>query len=247
MIGIIGGIGPAAGADLVQKVIEGDDGKLDDARAPVILYSDANAIPSRNDYLLGRSNHNPADDIVRVIEKLLPLDVNLIAIACNAAHSEPIFSEIIRQTNEKKLPVQILHLIELFADKILNELPYRHIGVMSVAGTYHAGAYTIPFNNRRIEILKLPEDYVNLMHEVIWSKGYGVKAFSNPTQPEALEKAHLIMDHYVDHGADAIVLGCTEYPLLLNESLYRDIPILDANRYFAAIIIEEYEKIKTVP
>jgi len=243
MIGIVGGIGPAAGLDLTEKILYSDNGKQDSGRAPVILYSDANAVHSRNDYLLGLSKDNPADDIAGIIGKLIPLGISLVAVACNAAHSKPIFSELIRQVKEKEYPVKLLHLIELLAVKILDDTSYRRIGVMSIAGTYHADTYRDPFSNKNIEIIKLPEDYVNLMHEVIWSENYGVKAYMNPTTTEALENAQHVMDYYIDQGADAIILGCTEYPLLLKEPLYRDIPILDANRYFAEIIIEEYEKI----
>ena len=226
----------------MDKIVSAEDGRLDNERVPIVLFSDSNAIADRNAFLLGLSNKNPADDIYSIVEKLVRLDVDTVAIACNAAHSSSIFRTLESKIAESGLGVDLLHLIELLAERISSSKRFERIGVLSIEGTYHSRVYNESFAAYNIEVLTLPEPLVGQMHDVIWNPEFGVKAHSEPTHPEARIRANRVMDHFVENGADALLLGCTEYPILITNQEYRGIPVIDTNGLFGDLIIQSYEK-----
>ena len=63
MIGIIGGVGPTAGADLLQKITEETIAGKDQEHLPVILYSIPNKIEDRTLFLQGKIKENPGCQI----------------------------------------------------------------------------------------------------------------------------------------------------------------------------------------
>ncbi|BBM88741.1 aspartate racemase [Spirochaetota bacterium] len=60
-IGIIGGVGPVAGVDIIEKICIHTVAKTDQEHIPIILFSKPNEIADRTEYLLHtHKNHTPA-------------------------------------------------------------------------------------------------------------------------------------------------------------------------------------------
>lgn len=70
MIGIIGGVGPLAGLDIVTKIIEETIATTDQEHLPVLLSSQPHRIADRTAYLLGQESENPAYAIAEIIQEL---------------------------------------------------------------------------------------------------------------------------------------------------------------------------------
>ena len=83
-IGIIGGMGPAATCDLMQKII--DNTAAPDDQHHIHLYVDCNtAIPDRTAAIL-RGGADPLPELRRSAEKLRAMGADLIIMPCNTAH-----------------------------------------------------------------------------------------------------------------------------------------------------------------
>ena len=80
-LGIIGGMGPMAGAQFQEMIIELTDAKRDQDHLEMILFN-CPGIPDRTDYILGRSAEDPFDQILSIAKKLETLGVSAIAIPC---------------------------------------------------------------------------------------------------------------------------------------------------------------------
>ena len=55
------------------------------------------------------------------------------------------------------------------------------------------------------------------------------------------------MDSLLDEGCEAIILGCTEIPIAIEEKYYKGIPILNPSWILARSLIREVDASKVAP
>ena len=85
-LGIIGGMGAAATADLFQKIVAVTDAKNDREHIPVVIDNNT-MIPDRTAFLLSNNKReNPKKDLIESAEKLRSYGAEILMIACNTAH-----------------------------------------------------------------------------------------------------------------------------------------------------------------
>jgi aspartate racemase len=65
-------------------------------------------------------------------------------------------------------------------------------------------------------------------------------------KPEAVATFQRIMERMKNEGCDAVVLGCTEIPLLMNEA-NSPLPTLDSTRLLARAALRRAVQAKAVP
>ncbi|KAG0928374.1 hypothetical protein G6F31_017745 [Rhizopus arrhizus] len=142
-------------------------------------------------------------DGVRFLEQA---GAQLIAIPCNTAHLW--YDEIAASTG---LPV--LHIIQAVIDDLRRlGLPRGRIGLMGTAATLKLGLYQKHLEAQGYECIVPDDDEVEryCMGSLRAVKGNQLEAaFAPAAECIARLKAR---------GADAVVLGCTELPLVLNDA-----------------------------
>ena len=84
IIGVIGGMGPAATADLLNKITDVTDAKNDQEHVRVIIDSNIN-IPDRTEAIL-HGGADPLPELKASAELLEKAGADMIIIACNTAH-----------------------------------------------------------------------------------------------------------------------------------------------------------------
>ena len=224
MIGVVGGMGPYAGLDLVKKIFDETDAKTDQEHIPVSMLSIPHSIADRTDFLTGESPENPAIAISKVIHKLYAQGATVIGMPCNTAHADPIFNEIL---NHIPTEITFIHMIRQVAQYIKNKYPTLiKVGVLSTAGTSISNVYQNALGR-----------YGFTIDPAIYSKTYGVKAFSNPVTEQAKNDLSSGIDHLINNGAEAVILGCTEIPLAVTEQNVNGVPIIDSTKVLARALI----------
>ena len=83
-LGVLGGMGPLATADFLQKLVLATKAGRDQEHIPVIVYGDCTT-PDRTAAVLGKGP-SPVPQLVEGIEFLNAARVAVIAIPCNSAH-----------------------------------------------------------------------------------------------------------------------------------------------------------------
>ncbi len=84
ILGVLGGMGPLATVDFLQKLIEETPASRDQDHIPVIAYS-VPQIPDRPLAILGKGE-SPLPHMLEGIHTLKRAGAQAIAIACNTAH-----------------------------------------------------------------------------------------------------------------------------------------------------------------
>jgi aspartate racemase len=249
MIGIVGGVGPYAGWDLFRKVLDNTLAESDQEHLDVVLLSVPSAIMDRTEYLLGRSGINPAFAIAEVLVRLEAAGACVAGIPCNTAHAPEIFSLIQERISKRNSRIKVLHLINETVSYIGTSHPgLTRIGVLSTTGTYRSGIYldTLEKSGYRV-ILPTAEMQERLIHPAVYDPEFGIKTRSNPVHPRARESLLSGISYLKEHGAEAVIMGCTEIPMAISGEETGQMVAIDPADILARALIRTWDPDKLKP
>lgn len=251
LIGILGGMGPYAGLDLVRKIFDETQAQTDQQHLPVALLSYPHRILDRSAYLFGEITENPADAIAEVARQLDGLGATVAGLPCNSAHAPAIFDVVKAHLRASGYRIRLLHMIDEAARYARETLPdIRRIGALSTLALYRLGLYPKAIEAAGFEAV-VPDEAVqrDLVNRAIYDPVYGIKAQSNPVTETARRHVLDAIGQLREHGAEAVILGCTELPLAVHESTLDGTLLIDPTRALArALIRETYpERVKSKP
>ena len=236
MIGIVGGVGTFAGIDLYRKIYKHTDARTDQDHLPVALVSVPAKVLDRTMFLQGEVEENPGIAIAGIIKTLASAGAEIIGIPCNTAHSPLIFNEIL-----ERIPgsIKLLNMIEEVGRHITSDYPeIRKAGILGTNGTYLSKVYSDVLSTFNIETIYPMENMQkSLVHPAIYDKSYGIKAFSDPVTDRARNDLLEVASLLVQQGSEAIILGCTEIPLAIPETLIEQSIVIDSVSILAQALI----------
>lgn len=247
LIGIVGGVGPFAGLDLLGKVLAQTVAARDQDHLPILHLSWPGPIPDRTEYLLGRVAENPAGPLLAQLRLLSEMGATVAGIPCNTAHAPAIFDPLREGVARFEQPLRLLHLIEETAGHLAaHHAGLRAVGVLSTTGTWRARVYPEVLEPRGLRVVAPDEALQAEVHAAIYDPTYGVKAVGRVTSRAraALERAIAILR---DRGAEAIILGCTEMPLAFPERVWAGAPLVDPTLALARALIREVDEARLRP
>lgn len=197
LLGILGGMGPLAGAAFAARLVALTPAERDQDHVPALLCNDPR-VPDRSSARLGQGD-DPLEAMMTGLRLLERAGANLIAIPCNTAHLW--YEQMAARTR-----VPLLHIVEAVCED-LERLGVRGpVGLMGTPATLKLGLYQGPLRERGFEVL-VPDDpgVAQCVESIAAVKG------NRPG--EAFEPAAQCIRTLVARGAEAVVLGCTELPL----------------------------------
>jgi aspartate racemase len=238
LIGVVGGMGPLAGIDLVQKIFNQTNAKYDQHHLPVSMLSIPQSIPDRTEFLLGKTSVNPAQAIADIICALNKQGASVIGMPCNTAHAAPIFSEIMSLIPSE---IKLIHMVQTVANYIKVRFPsVVKVGILSTTGTFISNVYPECLSHYGlIGVQVLEEIQQRYIHPAIYSPNYGLKAYSVPVKSQATKGLYKGIDYLLEQGVEVIILGCTEIPIALSKSEIKGVPLIDTSKVLARALIME--------
>jgi len=239
LIGILGGMGPAAGIDLVSRITEETASTRDQDHCSVMLYSPPGEIPDRTRYLLGQTSSDPAAPIAEALVRMAEAGVTVAAIACNTAHATPILRAVTQRIRQEAPDLQLLHLIDETVAALGEAMPgAATIGILGTQGTYRFRLYEDRLRKAGFNCV-IPPARVReeLIHDAIYDDSFGIKTTPRSISPKARDNIVAAIKGLGDQGADAVILGCTELPLAVRESSVDGLPVINPARMVARALI----------
>jgi aspartate racemase len=224
IIGILGGMGPEATADLYLRIIKVTPAKRDQDHPRVIIYSNSK-VPDRTAAILG-TGPSPMPELIRGGKRLEEAGADFIIIPCNTAHY------FIDQL-QKELRVPILHMIKLSAGNLRKVYPrVKKAGLLATDGTVKSGLYKSAYADVGIEILEpSPDKQADVMKAI-----YQCIKAGNLIDGGILLRG--IASELIGAGAEMIICGCTEVGLVLKVGDL-PVPILDPLQVLAEAAVAE--------
>ncbi len=235
MIGIVGGIGPMAGADLYKKIVENTIAETDQEHLPVLLASIPNEIADRTSFLLGKNTENPAPAIAKIILLLENAGANHIGIACNTAHAPQIFEPMRVVLKEKGSQVKIVNMIDASVQAIQSHPKnIQRVGLLSTSGTYKTNIY-----QDRLKTAGLVPVLLDFEQHEAWSQRaiYEIKAASTNIPEGPIDLLNTAIQQLKHLGAQAIILGCTELGMIEERLKFQGLAVFNPNLILARTLI----------
>lgn len=248
MIGIVAGVGPFAGLDLAQKILDETLALKDQDHVSVLSWSQPEAIPDRTQFLLGETAVNPADPMLEQLLSLERAGATVAGIPCNTAHAPAIFDKIREGLAAAGSNLQLLHMIAEVGAFLRATQPHmERVGILSTTGTAVTRIYPLTLEPLGFTVLSPPQDVqTNQIHPAIYNPHYGIKALGAdaPRARKALLDAAATLRM---GGAQAIILGCTEMPLVIQENSLMGMTVIDPTRVLARALIRQAAPDKLKP
>ena len=208
-----------------------------------ILQQLRKSLPERDFIYLGDNARAPygsrSFDVVyeftrQAVVRLFEMGCDLVILGCNTASAKAL-----RTIQQNDLPLidptkRVLGVIRPTVEIIGNLTKSRHVGVVATEGTVRSESY-------ELEIAKLhPDIKVTGQACPLWAAIVEAgEADSEGAEYFVRKRIHQLLDR--DPLIDAIILGCTHYPLLMN-ALRKAVPdgirIVSQGKYVAASLVD---------
>ena len=202
-IGIIGGMGPAATADFLARLVAGV-GAAGDSDHPRVFIDSNPHVPDRNAARDGRGPA-PGPVLAAMARGLVAQGAEVLAMPCNAAHGWA--ADIIAAT-----PVRFVSMIDAAVAAAVAQGAKR-VGIMAVGATLDARLYQDRLAAAGIASTECDPAVVQPLVTAI-KAGDRSPAVRAALAAEAARLAAA--------GADAVIAACTEIPLALTAG---DVPV----------------------
>lgn len=213
LIGVIGGIGAVASANLYQKMINYMQEKYgavyDSEYPPMLIY---NLSMEGFDETGIRDAFSVESQLIDACKKLESTGAELLIIACNTVHC--FYDSLV-----KNLSIPILNIIDETASVVRSD-GVSKAGLICSQSTRELCLYQPRFNKVGIDIVEMSDEQQEIVNDVI-----EVVMAGKQGQNEIINLKDIIRD-LAKQGAEAIILGCTETPLAINQ-VHTDIKLYD--------------------
>lgn len=199
-VGVLGGMGPAATLDFFARVLALTEAKNDQDHIRLIIDNNPQ-VPNRNNAIAG-TGPSPAPTLVAMAQGLERAGAELLVMPCNAAHA--FLPDVKRATS---LPV--ISIIDVTVETTRAHHP-RRVGLLAADGCINAGLYQNAFGKLGVETL-VPGAQTR---ERFMATLYRIK--QGDTSADVRSAMRSVATDLIGQGADAVIAGCTEVPLVLH-------------------------------
>lgn len=224
-IAILGGMGPDASARLYQLMIalaRSDFGVRENHQYPEIVI-DSVPVP---EFFSNTKNAEEATFMLRDrVRKLNYLQPGCFGLACNTAHTTLV-------DLEQETPAPFVSIAREAA-KEAQKRRYRRVGLLASPTTIFSGVYQTEFLAKQIEVVLPDNDYIEELGAII-----GQVVGGEFKQPKA--KLLKIADTLKKKKVDALILGCTELPLVFPQNY--SLPVLNTLEILGKSLLTRYYK-----
>jgi aspartate racemase len=191
-LGILGGMGPMAGACFYQRVIEKTPAECDGEHLPVLLYG-VPQIPDRSAHLCG-DGPSPLPALVKGVGALCAAGAVVIAIPCNTAHA--YLGDLRERSSVPILDMPALALARAAA------LGWTSLGVLCTHGSLQSGIFRAEAERLGISLILPSVAMSRVVGRMIYRVKAGVRYMMSDYRP--------YINALLEQGADGVLLGCTE-------------------------------------
>lgn len=201
-IGMIGGMGPLATADLFRKIVLMTDAGCDNDHIRIFVDNNTN-IPDRTAAIL-RGGKDPLQDMTDSIRALERCGADCLVMPCNTAH---YFLPRLKERTD--LP--FLSMLEVTAKACAARYPGKTAAILGTRGTLQTGIYADALRAEHVPYV-LPDE---IQKDALMDAIYGVKGGVDLETVRAPIEA--LISEMQARGADYFILGCTELPIVAQE------------------------------
>ena len=216
-IGIIGGLGPEATIDYYKELINAFKNNDGDLNYPeIIIYS-----VNMSEFLTLMKAKEYDKVTAFLLEKIKGLQLAGAEFAALSANTPHLLFDRLKE--EAGIP--LISIVEATRDECLKK-GLKRTGLFGTGFTMEASFYPDVFKKHGIEVVMPDEkDKVLINYKLFSEIELGI--FRDETRQLLIE---IIGKMVREQHIDSLILGCTEFPLILNQEMYGGVPVLNTTR-----------------
>ena len=218
LVGVIGGMGPDATIDFMARVVEHTPSDRDQDHVRMLVDQNPR-VPSRQLAMRG-AGESPGPVLGEMANRLEDCGADFLVMPCNTAH---VFLNNVNAVAS----IPFLSIIDETIAAIADQRPKaKGVGILATDGCLRANVYQEAMAEQGIEaILPGAQELGELMGLIEQIKS-GDQSDAVATNMAGLAKA------LIQRGAQAVIAGCTEIPLVLKGAMI-DVPLISSTDVLA--------------
>ncbi len=227
-VGIIGGMGPGATIDLMQRILrltpapEGRD--MDDIDHIRCLVDNNPKIPSRIKAIIDKDGEDPGPFIADMAKGLESWGADFLAIPCNTAH---YYYDIV----QKAVNIPVINLIDIVCNHIKTHFPdHDKIGILASTAVKITQLYSNKLKRFDIKDVWPDSDHQAILLKVI-------KEIKKGNMDSKVQNDYAqVCDNLLHKGVKTAIIACTELSILKGKT---SIYTVDAAEILAKEIVRQ--------
>jgi len=207
-IGILGGIGPESTGEFYNKLIIGLQEKgliKGNVDYPQIFV---NSIPAP-ELIYDEISDEELKPYIEGLKELDKMNVDFIVMACNTIH-------LYLDKLQKEIETPIMDLMNEMKKRLIDG-KIGSVIIIATPNTIKQGLYKF----EGIETFEPNEKEMKILTNAIFNFNMGVE------KEKQIQKTRKICKKYLDKGAGTVILGCTEFALMLSKEQIPKINTID--------------------
>lgn len=164
------------------------------------------------------------DVMLASMDKLVQIGVDFVICPDNTVHQAMPYIE-------SRLPLPFLHIADVVAEYAVKQ-GFRCVGLTGTQWLVTSEVYPEKLSQRNLECVRPTATEREGIQRIIMDE----LIYGN-FQPASINYFQQIMNRMKDDGCDAVILGCTEIPLIMNDD-NSPLPTLDSTRLLARAALQ---------
>ncbi len=223
-LGLVGGMGPESTIPYYHDIVYGVQEALGKSIFPELSIESVNVFEVLR--LCGEKKYDELTEyLIRAINNLAKSGADFAVLSANTPHI--VFDKLKEQS-----PIPLISIVEAACEEARRR-ELKKIGLLGTIFTMTGEFFKIPFVKNEIQVTIPSESEMELINDKISTElELGI------VKEETLLSFQKVISRMKDEdGIEAIVLGCTELPLLLNDEV-SPVPCLDTMQIHINSIIK---------
>jgi aspartate racemase len=224
-IGFIGGLGPEATMDYYKEIINAFKNERGDLNYPEIIVYSVNMSE-----FIGLMKEKKYDQVttylLEKIEGLKRAGAEFAVLSANTPHL--LFDQL-----KEKSGIPLISIVEAACDESIKR-GYKRTGLFGTGFTMQASFFMDIFKKHGIDVIMPDKEDREVINYKLFSE-IELGIFKDDTRRMLIR---IIVKMVQKQHIDSLILGCTEFPLILKESSYAGIPMLNTTKIHVDAIVK---------
>lgn len=224
-LGLIGGMGPESTIPYYHNIVYGVQKAVGKSMFPELTIESVNVFKVLK-YCEEKNYNELTEYLMIAINNLANSGAEFAVLSANTPHI--VFDRI-----KEASPIPLISIVEATCNEAMKR-GYKKIGLLGTVFTMTEDFFKSPFIKNGIQIIIPSQNEIEMINEKI-STELELGIIKNETLVQFQDVINRMKN---DNGIEAIILGCTELPLLLNGNV-TSIPCLDTMKIHIDTIVNE--------
>ncbi len=210
LVGVMGGMGPDATIDFMSRVLAFTPADRDQEHVRMLVDQNPR-IPSRQ-LAIRDEGDDPGKHIAQMAARLQLAGVDFLVMPCNLAHAwqQDIFNFV---------TIPFISIVDESVAAAIKASAEGAIGLFTTPGCFAAGIYQASLDDSRT-VLQTADELDEAMRLVERIK-------AGDKSDDVAAALRRLGERLVDRGATSLIAACTEFPLVLDGSMF-DVPFISS-------------------